>query len=171
MQIDTTRFGPIEIDERALIRFPRGLYGLEDTHTYCLLKHGSLGCFQWLQAAGAPAIALVVTNPFQFFPNYQVEIPDPAAELLQATKGTDIAIYTTLTIVSAERRVYTNLLGPIAINHDAGLGLQIIQDATLYQTRHELPLLSLASLATGADNSTMPAKSFATERPLQPTSC
>jgi flagellar assembly factor FliW len=171
MQIDTTRFGPIEIDERALIQFPRGLYGLEDSRAYCLLEHGSMGCFQWLQAADAPAIALVVTNPFQFFPEYQVEIPDPAAELIQATKSTEVAIYTTLTIVADERRVFTNLLGPIAVNHEAGLGLQIIQDATLYQTRHELPLLSLASLSSGADNITMPANSCPTERPLQPTSC
>jgi flagellar assembly factor FliW len=141
MQIDTTRFGRIEIADDAVITFPRGLYGLDGLHAYCLLGHDAHGGFHWLQAADDPAIAMVVTDPFQFFPDYQAEIPDAAAELLRAGSASDVAIFTPLTIAAAENRVYTNLLGPLVINHHAGIGLQIIQDPTRYSTRHLLPLI------------------------------
>jgi flagellar assembly factor FliW len=142
MQIETTRFGRIEIADDAIITFPRGLYGLDQAHAYCLLEQGVRGGFQWLQATDAPAIAMVVADPFQFFPDYQVEIPDSAAELLRAVAASDVAIYTPLTIAAAENRVYTNLLGPLVINHHAGVGLQIIQDAARYSTRHLLPVVA-----------------------------
>lgn len=139
MQIETTRFGRIEIAETAVIEFPRRLYGLDAAGSYCLLAYDEAGCFHWLQATDAPTIAMVVTDPFQFFPDYQIEIPDAAADLLQASAASDIAVYTILTIAAEERRVTTNLLGPIAINHQARVGLQLIQNENRYTTRHPLP--------------------------------
>jgi len=94
MKIDTTRFGLIELPDEAVIHFPRGLYGLEKARSYCMLKHDEPGRFQWLQATDAPAIAMVVTDPFLFFPSYEVEIPDSDAELLQASASSDVTIYT-----------------------------------------------------------------------------
>jgi flagellar assembly factor FliW len=140
MQIDTTRFGRIEIAENAVIHFPRPLYGLDAAGSYCLLAYDEAGCFHWLQATDAPTIAMVVTDPFRFFPDYQLEIPDPAADLLQASAASDIAVYTLLTIAAEERRVYTNLLGPIAVNCQAQVGLQLIQNESRYTTRHPLPV-------------------------------
>jgi flagellar assembly factor FliW len=140
MQIETTRFGRIDIADDAVIDFPRRLYGLEGAGGYCLLAYDEVGCFHWLQATDAPTIAMVVTDPFRFFPDYQVEIPDSAADLLQAATAGDVAIYTTLTIAAEEGRVYTNLLGPLVVNHKTGVGLQLIQDASRYSTRHLLPV-------------------------------
>jgi flagellar assembly factor FliW len=140
MQIDTTRFGRIEIAENAVIHFPRPLYGLDAAGSYCLLAYDEAGCFHWLQATDAPTIAMVVTDPFPFFPDYQVEIPDSAADLLQASTASEIAVYTLLTIAAEERQVYTNLLGPIAINHETRVGLQLIQNESRYTTRHPLPI-------------------------------
>jgi flagellar assembly factor FliW len=145
MQIETTRFGRIEVADDAVIAFPRGLYGLDSARAYCLLARGDQGCFQWLQATDAPPIAMVVTDPFSFFPDYQVEIPDAAAELLQATVASDVSIYTTLTIAAGQDGVYTNLLGPLVVNHHAGLGMQVIQDASRYKTRHLLPVVGRKS--------------------------
>jgi flagellar assembly factor FliW len=153
MQIDTSRFGQIDIADDAVIRFPRGLYGLDGARAYCLLGHDKRSGFHWLQATDAPAIAMVVTDPFPFFPDYQVEIPDAAAALLRAASASDVAIYTPLTIVAAEDRVYTNLLGPLVINHRAGRGLQIIQDATRYSTRHLLPVVARRPTESGHNDS------------------
>lgn len=139
MQIDTTRFGRIEIAETAVIDFPRPLYGLDGARRYCLLSYDEAGCFHWLQATDTPTIAMVVTDPFQFFPDYQLEIPDAAADLLKATAASDVAVYTLLTIAE-DRRVTTNLLGPIAINHQAQVGMQLIQNESRYTTRHPLPI-------------------------------
>jgi flagellar assembly factor FliW len=136
MKIDTTRFGVIEISEESVIHFPRGLYGLDGANSYCLLQHDERGRFHWLQATDAPAIAMVVTDPFLFFPSYEVEIPDPAAELLEASAASDVTIYTSITVSPDHHHIYTNLLGPLVINHRAALGMQLVQDASRYSTRH-----------------------------------
>ncbi len=140
MQIETTRFGAIQIPEEAQLDFPRGLYGLVGIRGYCLLPHDDLGAFQWLQATEAPAIAMVITDPFRFFPGYEVDIPDQAAELLQATAAGDVAIYTGITVAADRQQIFTNLLGPLVVNHRTGIGMQIIQDANRYSTRHLIPL-------------------------------
>ena len=38
MQIDTLRFGPVEVDENKLIIFDDGIPGLEEYHKYALLQ-------------------------------------------------------------------------------------------------------------------------------------
>ncbi len=118
MKIDTTRFGLIELPDEAVIHFPRGLYGLEKARSYCMLKHDEPGRFQWLQATDAPAIAMVVTDPFLFFPSYEVEIPDSDAELLQASASSDVTIYTSITVSPERQQIYANLLGPLVRRGD-----------------------------------------------------
>jgi flagellar assembly factor FliW len=136
MQIDTTRFGRIDVPEEAVIHFPRGLYGLESTRDYCLLKHDDRGCFHWLQAVDAPGIALVVADPFMFFPSYEVEIPDAAADLLQAAAASEVTIYTSITVAARDRGITANLLGPLIINPLSQRGLQLILDGARYSTQH-----------------------------------
>jgi len=138
MQIDTTRFGRIEITEDDVIHFPRGLYGLEGTRHYCLLKHDEGGWFYWLQAVDAPSVAMVVTDPCLFFPEYEVPIPDPVAEMLQVRAAGDVAVYTSITVAGGERSISANLLGPIVINASACLGLQLILDGARYTTQHRI---------------------------------
>jgi flagellar assembly factor FliW len=162
MQIESTRWGTIEVPDDAIIHFPRGLYGLEAAHDFCLLQHEvvaegtgvSMGdfdegdpepgsilpkpCFYWLQAADAPAIAMIVTNPLLHFPDYEVRVQDAAAELLQASSAADVAVYTSVTVGPDPGRVYTNLLGPLVIHHAARRGMQLILDGSRYRTRHEI---------------------------------
>lgn len=138
MQIETTRFGRIDVPDEALIRFPRGLYGMTEQRDFCLLQHDEPGLFSWLQAARAPAIAMVVTSPFSYFPTYEVVIPDEAAELLQASASTDVAVYTSITVAPDRQEIYTNLLGPLLINHRARVGMQLILDSDQYSTRHRI---------------------------------
>lgn len=155
MKIDTPCLGVIQVPEEAIIRFPHGLYGFEGAHAYCLIPYPfSLGnkereakqapapwgspTFYWLQAVDLPKIAMIVTDPFPFFPAYEVEICDSAAELLQAASAAEIAIYTTITVAREQGCLYANLLGPLAVNHRARLGMQLVQDATRYTTRHQI---------------------------------
>ena len=138
MLIETTRFGSLEVPDDAVIRFPHGLLGLNGASRYCLLQHGEQSPFLWLQAADAPGIAMVVTDPFEFFPGYEVELSDEEAELLEAREPADVTIYSTVTVGGARDNVCANLLGPLAINHKSGLGMQLILDGNRYSTRHRI---------------------------------
>ena len=138
MTIETRPFGRIDIADEAVIDFPRGLFGLEDTRRYCLLPHGESEGFFWLLSVDTPTIAMVVTDPFRFFPEYEVVIPDHEADMLGASAADHVAIYTSVTVARDSDQVTTNLLGPRAINHDARRGLQLVQDGSQYTTRHPL---------------------------------
>src|SRR5438067_8951595 len=85
-----------------------------------------------------PALAMLVTDPFQFFSSYELEIADPVAELLQVTRPAEVATYVTVTLADGGKQIHVNLLGPLVINHAACLGAQVIQDASRYTTRHPI---------------------------------
>ena len=60
MQIETTRFGLLPIDENQVITFPEGLPGFESHRRFTLVQHpGSDGRspFQWLQSVDDGALA------------------------------------------------------------------------------------------------------------------
>lgn len=138
MQIETTRFGRIEVSEEEVIRFPHGLYGLETLRDYCLLPHPGTGSFYWLQSVDAPDVALMITNPFRYCEAYEVEIPDPATDILSTAEASDLAVYTTVSVARDRTGVFTNLLGPLIINHDARVGMQLVLDGARYATRHPI---------------------------------
>jgi flagellar assembly factor FliW len=136
MQIQSSRFGSIEAPDEAVIHFPRGLFGLENVRHYCLLQHDDQERFHWLHAVDDPGIAMLVVNPLVHFPTYEFEIPDPAAELLRAATAADVAVYASITVAPDRQTISANLLGPLVINHEARIGLQLVLDGNRYSTRH-----------------------------------
>ena len=138
MTVNTLRFGALEVGDDAVLQFPHGLYGLPQAKRYCSIPHESAPGIQWLQSVDQPEIALMVTDPFPFFPDYELVVPDDLAETLQAEDAGDLAIYVTLTADGAKNAVYANLLGPVVVNPQKGLAAQIAQDSSRYSVRHQL---------------------------------
>ena len=92
MQIQSSRFGWLSVDDDRVITFPRGLLGFPDHSRFALLPAsgsaaaaggaGDDGCFYWLQSADDPALAFVVVDPAAFFKDYAVPVrEDTAADL------------------------------------------------------------------------------------------
>src|SRR5688500_20181301 len=71
MEIDTTRFGRISVDDDRIMTFPRGLLGFPDHGRYALIQTGEENYFFWLQCVDEPNLAFVVTDPSIFFKDYQ----------------------------------------------------------------------------------------------------
>ncbi len=139
-EFDTTRFGRLSLPEEAVIHFPVALLGLDNRHDYCLLEHDNMAGFYWLQSLQDPAVALIVTDPFRHIPEYEVEIPDSQVELLRAKDPSDLTLYTTISMAADHSQVCTNLLGPLAINHEERVGTQIVQHGSNYTCRHTLAM-------------------------------
>ena len=69
MQIQSTRFGAIEIAEDAVIEFAEGIIGLPGNRYALIVQHEG-SSFYWLHSVDDPSVALPVTQPWQFFPTY-----------------------------------------------------------------------------------------------------
>src|SRR5437773_11898362 len=74
MEIETTRFGRLDVDDERIITFSRGLLGFPDHNRYALIQAGEENYFFWLQCVDQANLAFVVTDPSIFFKDYQVAI-------------------------------------------------------------------------------------------------
>ena len=136
MIITTTRFGEVEVHERELLFLPEGLLGFETMQRYCLLEHAPGSPFRWMQAVDDPALAFVVINPFEFFTDYDFDISDVDADLLNLDSVEDVQVFSLVTIHGT--LVTTNLVGPLVVNRRHQIGKQIVLANPRYSTRHEL---------------------------------
>lgn len=123
-----TRLGERFIDMDKVIHFPKGLMGLEDKRHFTLLQIRSDTPFLLLQSLDDPDLGLLVTDPYSFLDDYKVKIGDAEQSLLQAKKGEEVAVLVTVAIPRGKPEKTTlNLMGPILINHEARIGLQVPQ--------------------------------------------
>jgi flagellar assembly factor FliW len=136
MQIETTRFGPVEVDESRLIEIPAGLLGFSSFKTFSLLQPDENGVFFWLQSVETPDLAFVVTDPALWVPDFQATIRKEQMEELGLNETGDAQV---LVIVNKrEKSLTANLQGPIVINTANRRAMQLVLSEKKWSTRHEL---------------------------------
>jgi len=138
MQIETTRFGTIEINERSVVHLPAGMLGFEHCKRFVLLEDKEGSAVRWMQSVDDPAVAFIVINPFDFFPEYELELTDEQAASLDLEDPADSITFTTVTVARDEGRITANLLGPIVINSRTLTGRQIVLEDDRYGTKHTI---------------------------------
>ena len=121
--IESSRFGTLEIEAGAVIEFPAGLIGLGG-HRWAVVSTDPDGPFQWLHSLDDPALALPVTNPWQFFADYEVELSDADSARIG---GADVAVWVTVRAGSNPADFSANLRAPILVSD--GCGHQVINEA------------------------------------------
>lgn len=136
MRIETSRFGPVDVDESRLIEIPAGLLGFSSYKTFSLLQPDENGVFFWLQSVDAPDLAFVVTDPALWMPDYQASIRKEQMEELELTETSDAQV---LVIVNKRDQSLTaNLQGPIVVNARNRRAMQLVLAEKKWSIRHEL---------------------------------
>jgi flagellar assembly factor FliW len=125
MEIETTRFGRLTVDDERVMTFPRGLLGFPNHTRFALIQTGEENYFFWLQSVDDANLAFVVTDPSIFFKDYEVPVRDETAADIQL-----------------EEWLTGNLLGPIVVNAANRLAQQVVLTEKKWTTRQ--PLLRLA---------------------------
>ena len=149
MEIETTRFGRISVDEERIITFGRGLLGFPDYTRYALIQTGSENYFFWLQCVDEPNLAFVVTDPTIFFKDFDVPLRE---ETLTDLEMTDVSQAQVFVICNRAGEWLTgNLLGPVVVNGANRLAQQIVLTEKKWTTRQPLLRLGVeAALAKSA---------------------
>ena len=137
MEIKTTRFGDIEIDENLIITLPEGILGFEDIKRYIILDHfDKESPFKWLQSVEDPSLAFVITDPLIFVPDYKTKV---SKEEIKSIKLSDAGKAIIVVIVNIKRdhsEITINLQGPIVINAEKKLAKQVVIRESDYSVRH-----------------------------------
>ena len=140
MRIETTRFGPVDVDESRLIEIPAGLLGFSSYKSFSLLQPDENGDFFWLQSVETPDLAFVVTDPALWVPDYKATIRKEQMEELGLTETGDAQV---LVIVNKrESSLTANLQGPIVVNAANRRAMQLVLAEKKWSTRHELVKLA-----------------------------
>ena len=121
--IESTRFGVIDIPDEGVLEFPMGLIGLAGTR-YALVAKEEDSAFVWLHSIDDPALALAVTNPFQFFPEFEVVLSDGEAERIGITSPDQADVFVTVRTAPELENFRCNLRAPILVSQ--GKGFQVI---------------------------------------------
>ena len=139
MKVKTTRFGILEIEAKKIITFPTGLPGFEKLRRFFMLPAEGTEHIQWLQSVDKPETALLVIDPFQYFADYSVDLPEPDLEELGLAKPSDALVLTTITVPQKKPGSATaNLVAPIVINTRHNKSKQVILNGSPYTTKHHL---------------------------------
>ncbi len=141
MEIQTSRFGRLVVEDERVMTFSRGLLGFPNYTRFALIQTGEENYFFWLQCVDDPNLAFVVTDPAIFFKDYDVPVRQETQSDLDLT---DPALSQVFVICNRVGDWLTgNLLGPIVVNTQNRLAQQVVLTEKKWTTRQ--PLLRLQS--------------------------
>jgi len=138
LEIDTLRFGKIQVEEESVIRFSHGLPGFEQYNQYCLLTPDPNVPISYLQCVNDGQISFMVVEPFLAMPDYEFELHENVKHELQIYAESDVLILSIVTVKEDLSQSTINLKAPLIMNTKLKMGRQIILHDKDYSTKHPL---------------------------------
>ncbi len=148
MQVNTTRFGAVEVDADRLITFAAGLLGFSGSKHFVLLQPDEEGVFFWLQSTESPELAFVVTDPALWVEDYQATIRREQMTQLELESLEEAQVF--VIVNKYDETLTANLQGPLVVNAHTRCAMQLVLADRRWTTRHEIVRLGEALQAASA---------------------
>jgi len=148
MLVQTTRFGPVEVDASRLLQFPAGLLGFSRVRHFALLQPDDRGVFFWLQSIETADVAFVVTDPGLWTSDFAITLRHEQSAEIGLTEG--MAPQLLVIVNRRDHGITANMQGPLVINSVTRIGLQVVLADRRWTTRHELVSVTPAARAATA---------------------
>ncbi len=138
MRTINTRFGEVEYDPDNLLHFPAGMIGFPTLHDFIVMPNKKEGPLFWIQSVDDEAIAFVLTDPSNFFLDYQVT-PDESVKNSLKISDTDDCYVLSVVTVPKDQKITLNLAAPIFFSPKTNRAIQVILENTDYKPKTPLP--------------------------------
>jgi flagellar assembly factor FliW len=138
MIVKTSRFGDKEVPDEALITFPEGVIGFKDATRFIMFECSDDGIFKWLQSCDRPELAFVICEASVIVPTYKIVIGEKERQVLQLESAADAVVCLILVIPKNPMDATANLLGPLVMNVETRLGMQVVVVNPQYTTKYRL---------------------------------
>lgn len=135
MKILTAMWGELEVADTDIYTFPKGIPGFDQESQFALI-HEQDSPFIYMQSLKEQHLAFIVTDPFNFYPDYEFELPEEESEELDIQDT--LMIRSIITLRDNIEDSSLNLLAPLIFNPERRVGKQIVLHRTSYQTSHRL---------------------------------
>ncbi len=124
MQIQSSRFGRLDVSHTDMLLMPQGLIGFETCRHWILLSNPENEEVAWLQSVALANVALPVISPRRFVPNYRAHIQRRDLDVLRIKNADQVYL---LCVVSKSGGTLTsNLKSPIILNATQRLATQVV---------------------------------------------
>ncbi len=143
MTIHTARFGELEIDEKLIVHFPDGIMPFGKNLDFALLVDVDDSPTAWLQSLQYPELAFWAGHAAKLFPEHEINIDRHHIKLMQTSEPEQLCVLVIISI--QDGKPVANLLAPILLNIDQGVGRQIILSGNLDLVRVSVPIEALAT--------------------------
>jgi flagellar assembly factor FliW len=137
VEIQTIRFGLLDIEPDKIITFKDGVPGFDDKR-FILLTPVETAPFSWLQSVDSPELAFAVLDPAVFVSDYNPQIDENVFIELEFDQNDEILVLAVTVVPSDIRNMTVNLAAPIVINVNKRLAKQEILSAGNYPLRYNL---------------------------------
>jgi len=133
-----SRIGSLSIPPERVIHFPRGLIGFEQEREFTLVQIREDSPFLILQSMNDPRLGLMVADPYSFIQDYDVVVGEAERKILRIDNIRQVLVLVTVTIPPGKPQNTTlNLTGPVVVNMQVRVGLQVPQVDARYPTHYK----------------------------------
>ncbi len=133
-----SRIGKLSIAPDRVLHFPRGLIGFEHEREFTLVQIRDDSPFLILQSMNDPRLGLLVADPYTFLKDYDVVVGEAERKLLHIDNIRQVLVLVTVSIPHGRPDETTlNLTGPVVINTQVRVGLQVPQTDPKYPSRYQ----------------------------------
>jgi len=128
VEINSARFGTVEINENSIITFPDKLPGFNDLSRFAIIKCEQTEPIQWLQSVEDEDISIPIINPFIIKPDYEIEVNDDELDMIKSRNEEEMIVLNIMVLPEDLTKMTVNLMAPLLINVTEMLGTQIMMD-------------------------------------------
>ncbi|TYR76049.1 flagellar assembly protein FliW [Rossellomorea vietnamensis] len=136
MKIFTKYHGEIDISQEDIWTFESGVPGFLEETQFVILPLEQIDGFSVLQSTKTDELGFVVSDPFQFFADYDFTLSNSTVELLSLKEEKNVKILSILTVKDPITETTANLQAPLILNTKNKKGKQVILNETDYKTKH-----------------------------------
>lgn len=136
--IFTKYHGEVDPAGKLSFEFEEGIPGFKHDKTFLLLPLDGSEVFEVLQSTVSPDLAFVVANPFDFYPDYEINLDVSSIEKLSIQDPSHVLLKSVITLHSPFSASTLNLQAPIVINSAEKKAKQWIRNDNRYTSREPL---------------------------------
>jgi flagellar assembly factor FliW len=140
LQIESSRFGTLEVASDKIIAMPGGMPGFPEDKRFVILERKESLPFLWYQSADSPSLAFVIANPFLFKADYQVDLNASRKGMgWEDATEKDLKLYVIINASTGDpERMTANMMGPLVIHTGKREALQMVLNNSPYSHRYPI---------------------------------
>jgi flagellar assembly factor FliW len=136
MKVESPLFGTVDVDSHKIIHFEKGIPGFLDEKEFVFLSFPETPFY--VMQSTKNELYFFVINPFDFFKDYEFDIPEAIVEQLEIKEREKVVAYSIVTIKDPFDQSTANLQAPVIINAEGQTGIQLVLDTKKFNIRQPI---------------------------------